>query len=223
MTDDRKSALALIVGSALMIITMALHPHGVISPAEVERVARNLTAVHSIGLASVPLIFLGDIGLSQRLRGPDRLALAALVIFGFACAAIMDAAVMDGLVGPNVMRRFVEADTAAKGMWQVALRFGFEINQGYARLYAVLSSVALALWSVNILRSRKLGRGVGIYGCVIAGITLGAVVSGKLRMDVHGFGALVLGQAIWFVAAGMQMWRGMEVDGGAPKNVVNSD
>lgn len=49
-------------------------------------------------LASLPLIVLGVLGLSQRLIGPDHLALAALVLFAFATVAVMNAAVMDGLV-----------------------------------------------------------------------------------------------------------------------------
>jgi hypothetical protein len=79
MTDDRKSGIALIAGSAGMILTMALHPHGAIKPEQVESMARNLTIVHSLALASLMVLFLGTLGLSRRLRNADRLDVVGLV------------------------------------------------------------------------------------------------------------------------------------------------
>jgi hypothetical protein len=210
MTDDRKSGLALIAGSVGMIVTMVVHPHGMVSAAQVESMARNLTAVHSLAVASLPLIVLGVLGLSQRLKGPDRLALAALVLFAFATVAVMNAAVMDGLVAPNVMRRMAEAGASARESWGLVFRYNFEVNQANARLYAVASSLALVLWSIAIVRTGALARGVGIYGCILGAVTVVAVASGKLRPDVHGFGAVILGQGGWFVIVGALLWRWRE-------------
>jgi hypothetical protein len=210
MTDDRKSGLALIAGSVGMIITMAVHPHGAIAAAQVESMARNLTIVHSLALASLMVLFLGALGLSHRLKSPDRLDVIGLVLFAFAGAAVMNAAVMDGLVAPNVMRRIAEAGAGAGAgageSWRVVSRYNFEINQGFARLYAVSSSVAIIFWSLSILRNHTLALGLAIYGCVIGVASVIAVASG-LGMDVHGFGAVVLGQAIWFITAAVLLRR----------------
>jgi hypothetical protein len=190
-----------------MIITMAVHPHGAISPAQVESMARNLTIVHSLALASLMVLFLGALGLAQRLKRADRLDIAALVLFAFASVAVMSAAVMDGLVAPNILRRLVEAGAGAGESWRIVFRYNFEINQAFARLYAVTSSIAIILWSISMLKNRALARGLGIYGCVIGPVAVLAVASGRLGMDVHGFGAVVLGQAIWFVTAGVLLRR----------------
>jgi hypothetical protein len=144
--------------------------------------------------------------LSSLLKGADRLGLVALVIFGFASVAVMNAAVMDGLVAPNVMRRILEAGAGAGEPWQAALRYNFEVNQAYARLYAMASSIAVIFWSVSILRSRVLARGLGIYGVLFSAVAVIVVASGRVPMDVHGFGAIVLGQAIWFIIAGTLLW-----------------
>jgi hypothetical protein len=212
MTDDRKSGLALFAGAVGMIITMAFHPHGVVSAAQVESMARNLTAVHSLALASLPLIVLGLLGLSQRLKGPDRLALGALVLYALAAVAVMNAAVMDGLVAPNVMRRMVEAGASARESWSVVFRYNFEVNQANARLYVVGSSLAVILWSIAILRSGSLARGVGIFGCILGVLTVAAMGSGKLTPDVHGFGAVIVGQGIWFITVGALLWGRHEAD-----------
>ena len=202
MTDNRKSGLALIAGSLGMIITMALHPRGAVAAAQVESMARNLTIVHSLALASLMVLFLGALGLAQRLKSADRFDIIGLVLFAFASLAVMNAAVMDGLVAPNVMRRIVEAGAGGGESWRVVFRYNFEVNQGFARLYAVTSSIAIIFWSLSMWRNRTLARGLAIYGCVIGVASVIAVASG-LGMDVHGFGAVVLGQAIWFVTAGV--------------------
>ena len=208
MTDARRSGIALIAGSAAMIITMAVHPHGRVSSAEeAEGMARMLIAVHSLAMASVPVLFLGAWGLSRQLDAEDRMAMTGLVIFGFGAIAVMNAAVMDGLVAPELIRRIFAsaADAAKKDVWQVALRFNFEINQAYARVYAVASGAAIVLWSAAILRKGRFARAAGIYGCILGPVTIAAVCSGLLTPDVHGFGMLVVCQAIWFVAVGVQL------------------
>jgi hypothetical protein len=160
-----------------------------------------------VALASLMVLFLGALGLAQRVKSADRLDIAALVLFAFASVAVMSAAVMDGLVAPNILRRLVEAGAGAGESWRIVFRYNFEINQAFARLYAVTSSIAIILWSISMLKNRALARGLGIYGCVIGPVAVLAVASGRLGMDVHGFGAVVLGQAIWFVTAGVLLRR----------------
>ena len=38
-------------------------------------------------------------------------------------------------------------------------------------------------------------------------LAIAALASGYLRMDAHGFGLVVLAQAIWMVGAGIDLWR----------------
>jgi hypothetical protein len=204
MTDDRKSGLALIVGSAGMIITMSLHPSGHIAAAQMEPMIRMLIFVHALALACVPVLFLGAWGLSRRMAAPDRLAIMGLVVYSFALLAVMNAAVADGLVTPNVLRQIVASagTPAAIDAWRMMSKFNFFMNQAYAQVFVAGASVAILLWSVAIIRGKALGRGLGIYGCILGVATLAALFSGYLNLDVHGFGAVVLGQAVWFVIAG---------------------
>jgi len=48
---------------------------------------------------------------------------------------------------------------------------------------------------------------VANYGCVLGPATLALVLSGHLSLGVHGFGMIVLRQTIWFVIAGVLLWR----------------
>jgi hypothetical protein len=209
MTDDRKSGLALIAGSAAGIITMAMHPtgHDLLIPGHLESVIRMGVAVHSLALASLPVLFLGAWGLSRRVGSDDRIALSAMVTYTFALIAVMNAAVFDGLVAPVLLRQMAAADPSLTGMWRMVVNYNFSQNQGFAQLYVAASSVAIVLWSISIIRSRTLARGVAIYGVVIATITVLALLAGHLRLNKHGFGAVWFSQAIWFVSVGVMLWR----------------
>ncbi len=189
-----------------MIITMISHRGGKISPAEVDRVARMLIVVHSLALLSIPVVFLGAWGMTRRIGGADRLAWAGLALYALASIAVMNAAVCDGLMAPVLMRKIVAATPETRDMWQTLMNFSFQMNQAFARVYAVGSSLAVALWSVSILRYRTLGRGVGIYGVLLGVATAAWICSGYLTPDKHGFGMLIFGQAIWFLLVAGRMW-----------------
>ncbi len=190
-----------------MIITMISHPGGKISPAEVDHVARMLIVVHSLALASIPVIFLGAWGMSRRIGGPDRLAWAGLVLYAVASIAVMNAAVLDGLIAPNLIKQILSATPETRDGWRIMMNYNFQMNQAFARVYAVGSSLAVVLWSVSILRYRTLSRGVGIYGVVLGVVTVAGIFSGLLTPDRHGFGMLIFGQAIWFLMVAGMMWR----------------
>ncbi len=212
MTDKQASGVALIAGSLGSIITMALHPSGRVAPEQMESMIRMLIGVHALALASTPVLFIGAWGLSWRSTSRDRLNMAALVFYTFALLAIMNAAVADGLVTPNIFRQMVASAGAPAAIdgWKMVSRYNFYVNQGYAQVFVAASSMAILLWSVAILRKRDLSQALGIYGCVLGTVTLLALFSGHLRLDTHGFGAVALGQAIWFIIAGALLWTGDE-------------
>lgn len=189
-----------------MIITMAFHPHGKISPAELDSAVRMLIAVHTLALASIPVLFLGSWGMTRRLASPDRLSWMALVFFAMGSVAVMNAAILDGLMAPYLIKQIAGASAEVRDIWQMFMKYNYQMNQSCARVYAVGSSVAVVLWSVCILRNRAKERGIAIYGCVLGVVTTLGIVSGLLSPDWHGFGILILGQAIWFVMMGIGIW-----------------
>ena len=90
-----------------MIITMAVHPTGHVTQAQLEGTIRMLIIVHVFALMLAPIQFLGAWGLSQRLVGIFRLEVVGLVFYGMALIAVMSSAVADGLVTPSVFRQIV--------------------------------------------------------------------------------------------------------------------
>jgi hypothetical protein len=209
MTDNRMSGLALITGMIGTIITMAFHPtgHDLVTSEQFNSVARIAVAVHALALICMPIIFLGSLGLYRRLAAPDRLSLAALVMYGFAMVAVMNAATLSGLVAPGLARHMLANEAGSRDMWSVAFHLSGDLNQAFAMVFVVASSAAIVLWSAAILRSSIFSRALGLYGCILGPVTLIVVLSGHLRLNVHGFGMVVLSQAAWFISAGVLLWK----------------
>ncbi len=207
MTDDRKSGIALVAGSLGGILTVAIHPRGAASLTadQVAHLAVASAAAHSLAMVSFAILFLGACGLVRRIAAADRIAFAAIVTYGFACVAILIAAAVSGFIVPDIMRQMVRDVPAAAPQWKIVISAIFQINQAFARIYSVAASLAIILWSVSALRNGGFGRGVAIYGCVIAPLLILGIVSGHLRLNVHGMGIIALGQAVWFVIVGAQL------------------
>jgi hypothetical protein len=208
MTDDRKSGIALITGMTGTIITMALHPtgHDLTSGNAASMMQLNV-AVHTLALVCVPILFLGALGLTQRLASPNRLALSGLVLFGFAEAAVMIAAAASGLIAPGLFHHMSEAGPGTADAWRAVMALNGHLNQAFALIFTVASSVAIVLWSAAILKSSIFNRALGIYGSILGPLTILGVLSGHVRLNVHGFGLVILGQAIWFITTGVLLCR----------------
>ena len=208
MTDNRMSAIAFFIGMTGTIITMALHPtsQDVTGSPNADHMMQLNVAVHSLALICMPILFLGALGLTRRLAAPNRLALSALVMFGFADVAVMIAAAASGLIAPGLFHHMA-ANPGMADTWRAILILNGHLNQAFAMIFVVASSAAIVLWSAAMLRSGSFSRPLGISGCIVGPITVIAVLSGHIRLNVHGFGMVVLVQAIWFISAGVLLWK----------------
>ncbi len=209
MTDERFSGLAFIAGTAASIITMIFHPtgHQMLTPGAVHSTAQLAVAVHALALLSLPVLFVGAVGLSRCLAPSGRLPLVALTTYGFATVAVMNAAVISGFVSTAMARRIAESPDPASDLWPALFHYSGELNQGFALVFVVASSIAILLWSIAALKVRFGARAIAIYGCFIAPISIIAVLSGHLRLNAHGFGAIVFTQAIWLIFTGAYLMR----------------
>ena len=199
----RREALggwSLMGGALLGLVTMAFHP------TSGEQAALGL-AVHALALVSAPVTFYGGWVLTRRLSAGGALPELALAFYGVSAVAALLAATASGLLAPDLFARAAGLDGEARAAVLGVVRYNHAVNQAFAKLLVAASSVAIGLWSVEIARTRLMRRATGILGCVVAVLVLLALFSGKLTVDVHGFGAVVLVQAIWLVLVGAELRR----------------
>ena len=190
MTRERLGGWCLIAAAVMSLVTMAFHP------SDATRPALGI-AVHVLALFGVPLNLFGAWAVTRRLVQHGAVAELALAFQAMAAVAALGAATASGLIAPELVSAAPDADTMA--------RFNYELNQAFAKVLVAASSVAIGIWSLQILRTRTFPRGIGVFGCVASVVALLTLFSGYLSMDVHGFGAVVLGQGVWLILIGLQM------------------
>ena len=212
MRRERLGGLAMIAGVMMGLVTMALHPTGHDVARDMATQGALAMAVHALAIASAPVALFGALMLTRVLAedGPlarGSLAELALAFQALAAIATFMAATASGLLAPELIANAMTAQGDERVMAAAVLRYNGALNQAFARVLVGASSVAIALWSVEMLRTRRLGRGTAVYGLVAALVTLALLLSGNLRLDVHGFGAVVLAHGVWTVLAGVSLMR----------------
>lgn len=209
MTREARSGVLLITGSLAGLLVMLAHPggHDFRGTADPAHLGHLNMVVHGVAIVSIAVLFLGLLGLSRRLGSSD-MALAALIAWGFSAAAMLSAAVASGFVATGVFERLLEAEASARGTYETLVWFTGLMNRGYATVGVMASSAAILLWSLDILRTRGLPRPAGLAGAVVGVIVPLALWTGHLRLDVHGFGMVVLLQAGWMIWIGSVMLKG---------------
>lgn len=202
--------LALIAGSLGMVVTMLFHPTGrdlLGQPDEAARRFEMITVLtHSLALASTPILVFGFLGLTRRLSD-HALAWAAFVVYSFGAVAVLCAATLNGLVAPTLTRDILTDDGASRETLHLILDYNLLLNQAFAKVFVTASSFALTFWSILILRAGRFAKVVGLLGLVVGVVSLAALFSGHLRLNLHGFGLLIFAQAIWTFLLGVLMIR----------------
>jgi hypothetical protein len=176
MTNERLSGLALIAGSAGVIITLSLHPsgRGLFAPDTFAAEARKLIAVHSLALACLPIWFLGACGLTRRVGSSGdsgkQVGFAGLVLYGFALAAMMTAVVFDGLVTPGLAARINEATGTVGQGWRIAFNYNGMVRRGLcARFHHGFVGGGAAVVGVNRAQWRAGPRPGNLWLCAGGG------------------------------------------------------
>lgn len=207
MNEERMGGGALVVGALAFIVTMALHPtgHDLVAPGQFESMSRLAVGAHALALASLALSCFGTLVLTRRLAAP--LGLGALVVYFFGALAGMTAAVQSGFVAPELVGELLGAEPPAREFWDRLLEYSHVLNQAFARVFVVGASAAIAMWSAAILGRPGFARWIVIYGLCVGPLTILALLSRHVRLDVHGFGLIVLAQAVWFLAVGIGLMR----------------
>jgi hypothetical protein len=205
MHNYKYYAIAIILGNIGGLITMAFHPTGadlMNKPADVARQNELIAAaVHALAIISLPVLFFGLVGFCRKLGRESPIHLLGLITYGLGQVAVMSAAVISGFVGPALTRRIPEADDATKNILYALLMNNHQINQGFSKVYVVAAGTAAVLWSIGLLRHGTLMKAIAVLGFIFGSASILGVFSGHLKLDVHGFGAFILAQAIWLILA----------------------
>lgn len=200
MRRETLGGWCMIAGAVMGLTTMTFHPTG-------GGHAALALAVHALAIFAAPVAFYGGWVLTRRLSAGGALSELALAFHGLSAMATLLATVASGFLASDLIAQVAASEGEARAAAAAVLHYNGGANQAYATVLVAASSVAIGLWSMEIVRTRLMRRAAGILGCVVAAVTLLILFSGHLTLDVHGFGAVVLGQAVWLIMVGLELRR----------------
>lgn len=207
MKQDRISGIALIVGSLGLITTMAAHPTGsqiMADPKGAEHVLAISVFVHSLAIASLPVLVFGFLGFSQRLGFNNPLVSFSFINYAFACIAAMCAAVVNGFVVTYLFREFFEADEATRVTMRLLFDYSHWLNATFTKIFIAASSVAVLLWSIALIKKSLLAKIAAVIGIILGIVGIAMIIIG-VGINVHSFGLFIFGQAAWTILIGVLM------------------
>jgi len=193
MPQERRAAVALLIGVVAPLLFMGMHPTG----GDITRGGAWLVMinhlVHGVALAAQPVVFLGLLGLWRSLRSD--VATAALVFYGFGTVAILSAATLSGFVAPDVV-----AD-------RVLLGYTGQLNQGFAKVSVAAIGASLILWGVALWATRGFARLPAAAGVIIGAVLDLGVLTGWLNLTASGIVIVTLLQGIWIILVAAHLLR----------------
>jgi len=207
MSMNKRASLALTVGTVAGLVTMAFHPSGHLRPSDVTDalVVRDI-AVHALAISAMPLMLLGTLAITLRFEAERDFAIGAYVFFALGTVAMMSAAIASGFIASHLMRDLTEKPEAQDAIIK-AVGYTAIINRSYAKVGTGLETAGIAIWSWTMLRTKVFPRSLAIYGLVYAVVVLALLLGGFLPLNVHDFGLIVLGQAVWIIWAAIELRR----------------
>lgn len=197
----RSTGISLISGSLLMIFTMILHPAG----GSIERIiaiSGTIITAHTIAIFSLPFILFGFYGLSKKLSDAYHLSTLALGFILFGLIAAMLAAMINGLAIPFFAGRYADQPELHESVVKPIISFGFSMNKPLDYVFITAFCMAITVYSLQCIRTKKLPVWIGYYGLLIMVLTIIGGLSGFAFTSLFGFRVFVFSLAGWILISG---------------------
>ncbi|HMH21046.1 MAG TPA: hypothetical protein VK563_04695 [Puia sp.] len=183
---------------------MVLHPTG--GPIEyIQKISTLIMTTHALAILSVPLWILGFWGLTKRLEDDSLIALTAFITMCIGLFAVMLAATVNGLALPLYVNHYLGATPEKISAIKPVVTYNTTLNHALDLVYTGASCIAVLLWSIRILKTRKLPVWLGWFGIVLAVVAAIPMNTGFFFADLTGFRIFIAGFVIWTVLAAISL------------------
>jgi hypothetical protein len=174
--------------------------------------------VHLVAIACVLAYAYGYTALAARLDLRKPLVLAGLTTYLLSCAAMLGATVIDGFISNDVAASFLHASSpeGVKTGYNLVVLLDIVLND-LAKLAWVLQALSALAWSACMLGNAR-QRVTAIVGVLSSGLVLGLIFTVGANMSMAALLGILAAQAIWNLAAAIQLvrWDRVQLSGSAP-------
>lgn len=198
----KSTGISLITGSVLMILTMVLHPSGG-SMEHIIKISKTITITHILAIFCLPMILFGFYGLTIKLMDAMRLSVLAFFMILFGCIAAMFAALFNGLTVPYFLGQYTDRLEENKEVLAPIIHYSFAINTPLDYIFIVAFCLAIALYSIVILRTSTSSKWIGYFGLLFIIFLCVGAITGFVFTSLTGFRIVVFSLAGWILSAGV--------------------
>lgn len=196
---------------ALAVFAMAHHPSvETRTPAEaireIGRVGSMNQLVHGAMIAIIAALLFGFAVYSIRRGIAKEAVLGGLIAHAIGTAAMIVAATISGFLVSEIAARYTTASPNGMQFAVQVIAICGQVIQLFGKLGVIGMSLAIVLWSIDLVQRRRFVRMTGILGFAAGTFALGMLVFGG-HLTPQTLGAIVLGQAIWYCAVGALLIR----------------
>lgn len=202
----KSSGISLITGSALIIATMVLHPAGG-SIEHIIKSTKSITATHALAIFSLPILYFGFYGLTNKLIDKWKFAKLALIFIGFGLIAAMFAALINGLTLPFFLGKYENNIAENESTLKLITSYGFSINKSLDYIFIVATCLTVFIYSVLIISSKILPKWIGYFGISLITLAVIGLLSSFTFTNLIGFQVFIFGIATWFLATGISLFK----------------
>jgi hypothetical protein len=157
-------------------------------------------------IAIIAALLFGFAVYSVRRGIANEAVLGGLIAHAIGTAAMIVAATISGFLVTDIAARYATASPNNLQFAVQVIAICGEIVQIFGKLGVIGMSLAIILWSVDLVRHAGVVRVTGILGFAAGAFAVVMLVFGG-HLTPQTLGAIVLGQAIWYCALGALLIR----------------
>ena len=196
----KSTGILLITGSLLASITMVLHPTGG-NMQHISNIATSLQITHALAIFCLPCILFGFYGITHKLSDVWRVSTLAFIITAFGLFAVMLSAVFNGLVLPSFLIEYSENIA----QHNTILHYGFTINKAFDYVFIISLCLAITIYSIIIITSKKLSKWIGYLGIIIMILAIVGATINFVFASLTGFRIVIFSIVAWTVYSGVAL------------------
>ena len=218
--SPRTAGVILIGATLLEVLAMAHHPSA--STPDIAEAVRQVARlgqlsgwVHGGVLATMLCIAYGLLEFVRR-RGWSRPWMrAGAIAYGTGVLAMIGAALVSGFVLPDLVASTPHASAADLAINAQLLVLCRVLNQSCANFATIVTCAGILCWSIDLARERGGLRLLSLLGLLVGILPAVALISGWLRLNVHGMSEVVWLWALWNFGVALALMRPNDPHGAA--------
>ena len=177
---------------------MILHPSGG-SLDVIIKTRKPIAFAHGLAIFCLPFVVFGFFGLTKKLSDKSGISVLAFITIGIGVIAAMFAAIFNGLALPHFLSLYENNLNDSISHLRPITKFSFAVNRALDYIFISSFCLAVFLYSILIVTSRRLPVWIGYLGISLILFALFGLLLGFEFIGLFGFRIFTFALAGWIL------------------------